>query len=427
MIAKRHSDPDPEALRQAALACLGSQFTSLSPQDRDDLAGDTYEAYLQRERAGEEIRDPVALIRQIATNKATDATSGTRSAVARATPIDPQSDALAELADEHSDPEGELFAKSERARAHAAVSALPAMLRAVYKARFVDELSAAEASKRLGMPRSTYFLRLNQVVKAAHDALEPKRFAWIQERAVRAYIAGARGKDYELGAKLVADDPSAAALARSLGRLHETLAFGLPALAISHSADPSLIERLGYLAAALRERLPGGGGAGEQSAATLAASGGTRGAGVASAGALAKLASLGIAGKVAIGCVGATAAATACIAAGVTPWEGTAQDKPPKDVTAPIEAEVEAPAPTVVVPPKPESDAETGGEKQDSTKGEEAEASPEEESSAPALSNAPAPEREFGVAAGANSRSTSSGSSGGGGGGGSAGQREFGS
>jgi RNA polymerase sigma factor (sigma-70 family) len=65
----------------------------------------------------------------------------------------------------------------------------------------------------------------------------------------------------------------------------------------------------------------------EHAAAHVAASGGTRGAGVAGAGALAKLAGLGTVSKIVAACVGTGAAATACVAAGVLP--GVERDRSP--------------------------------------------------------------------------------------------------
>ena len=58
---------------------------------------------------------------------------------------------------------------------------------------------------------------------------------------------------------------------------------------------------------------------GESTLTTVASSGGARGSGVAGAGLLAKVAGLGAAAKTAAVCLGAGAAATACVAAGVVP------------------------------------------------------------------------------------------------------------
>lgn len=58
---------------------------------------------------------------------------------------------------------------------------------------------------------------------------------------------------------------------------------------------------------------------GESTLTTLASSGGARGSGVAGAGLLAKVAGLGTAAKTTAVCLGAGAAATACVAAGVVP------------------------------------------------------------------------------------------------------------
>jgi RNA polymerase sigma factor (sigma-70 family) len=78
------------------------------------------------------------------------------------------------------------------------------------------------------------------------------------------------------------------------------------------------------------------GSAAQEAAATTASAGGTRGAGAAGAGILAKLAGLGTAGKLALACAGGSAALTACVATGISPLESPQPDpeKPPAETVA---------------------------------------------------------------------------------------------
>jgi DNA-directed RNA polymerase specialized sigma24 family protein len=106
--------------------------------------------------------------------------------------------------------------------------------------------------------------------------------------------------------------------------------------------------------------------AGENMAQAMAA-GGTRGAGVAGAGAVAKLAGLGAIPKVVAACVGTGAAATACVAAGVLPGVelGQGPERPPAQ-ERPADgagAELERPvaALSAVAPPDPGTAAAADG------------------------------------------------------------------
>jgi hypothetical protein len=158
----------------------------------------------------------------------------------------------------------------------------------------------------------------------------------------------------------------------------------------------------------------------EEAVATVASSGGVRGAGVAGAGVLAKVAGVGAAGKVALACVGGSVAATACIAAGVGPigLGGGNQQDGPKDqahtaaneaenvaTESPIEApetpsQVEAPAGPVA----PQTDAgQEADADEDSGSGGGAADEPADspEPSAPVDAAAPPETQEFGAPAAA--------------------------
>jgi RNA polymerase sigma factor (sigma-70 family) len=85
----------------------------------------------------------------------------------------------------------------------------------------------------------------------------------------------------------------------------------------------SVADRMGEVADRAKESALGvigrGGSEPAESAAQVAAAGGTRGAGIGAAGGLAKLAAAGAAPKLVAACLGTGAAATACVAAGIAP------------------------------------------------------------------------------------------------------------
>jgi DNA-directed RNA polymerase specialized sigma24 family protein len=205
----------------------------------------------------------------------------------------------------------------------------------------------------------------------------------------------------------------------------------------------SLGERLAAAFGRGRDAVAEAGTAAGDGATSLATTGGTRGAGAAGAGALAKLAGLGAAGKVAIACLGAGAAATACVAAGVVPGLGGAgerTDRPGRE-RPPIEQVDLAPTPSVdaiqALGPGSQHDGDQGSEEGSGGAGQrsadpvEVQTAPEGAPASSPAPTAPAAEQEFGLA-GAAAPAGSSGSprGGGGDGGGNAGgsdvAREFG-
>jgi RNA polymerase sigma factor (sigma-70 family) len=207
-------------------------------------------------------------------------------------------------------------------------------------------------------------------------------------------------------------------------------------------------DRLKHAAGSLVGR--GGSEAGD-TASQLAASGGAKGAGAAGAGVFAQLATLGAAGKVAVACLGGGIAATACVAAGVSPLGlgGSSDDHrraPPRHEPA-IEQKVKS---EVVAEPKPAGSLPTqvGHEytpptasptpapqhtqqAQPPAREDDAEQVDVAAAPSPVAEATPAPEQEFGAPAAAapvTPTAPSGGSSSGGSsdGGGSATQQEFG-
>jgi RNA polymerase sigma factor (sigma-70 family) len=190
-------------------------------------------------------------------------------------------------------------------------------------------------------------------------------------------------------------------------------------------------ERLAAVVDRGREALVEGGSTARDGATSLATTGGTRGAGTAGAGALAKLAGLGAAGKAAIACLGAGVAATACLATGVVPGVGgrdagdgrgrESQERPP------IEQATLAPTPSVdeiqALGPAPGGDGRDAGSGRSGSGGKskgpaeqvETQTAPEGAPASSPAPTAPPREQEFGLpaaAAPAGSASTGGGSGG---------------
>jgi hypothetical protein len=148
-----------------------------------------------------------------------------------------------------------------------------------------------------------------------------------REPLLRAVVAGAADEDQERQARRHLANCRACAtfVGRLNGHLHELGGIAAIGIVANPAAlDPStLAERavgvIDRAKASIASAFGRGSEAAEQAAGTVVASGGTRGAGLAGAGAFAKLAGLGAVPKLVAACVGSSAAATACIAAGVVP------------------------------------------------------------------------------------------------------------
>lgn len=178
---------------------------------------------------------------------------------------------------------------------------------------------------------------------------------WCAEREplLKAYAAGLASTDESRQAKahLVHCRECAGLVARLSGHLHDVgAALAVPATINalgSGSEAGGWFARIGDRA---RETVGDVGGRGLDEAAThVAAAGGTRGAGVAGAGLLAKLSGLGAAGKIVGACIGGGIAATACLAVGVSPLPDLGSDRA-TDRTARSATSQSAPAEVVATP-----------------------------------------------------------------------------
>jgi len=229
-----------------------------------------------------------------------------------------------------------------------------------------------------------------------------------QERQARAHLAHCRSCSEFVG--------------RLTGHLHDMGGAAAAAGAIDgidgHIGLSDRIADLGDRAAGLVVR--GSSTGADSSAGSAATAGGTRGAGAAGAGVLAKLAGLGTAGKVALACAGGGVAATACVAAGVAPFGlnlgGEEPARPAQERPAPHERQAKAKPPPVVhtetlpsqvghewaPPPDPPSPEPSG---QESVATEAAPSEPVVEEAAPVeptvAPTAPPTEQEFSVSSAA--------------------------
>ena len=150
--------------------------------------------------------------------------------------------------------------------------------------------------------------------------------SWCDERepVLKAYAAGTAEEDEARQARAHLAHCRACSdfVARLSGHLHDlggaVAAYGAIDGLDGHLRIADRLVALGDRASALVGRGTTGGA--DETTGQLVTAGGAKGAGAAGAGVLTKLATLGAAGKVAVACVGGGMAATACIAAGVSPF-----------------------------------------------------------------------------------------------------------
>ena len=161
-------------------------------------------------------------------------------------------------------------------------------------------------------------------------AVESGEWCADREPVLKAFVAGLAGEDEtrQARAHLSHCRHCSDFVARLSGHLHD---FGGTAALVGtidgldgHLGISDRLLELGDRAAGLVAR--GGANGADEASGQIATAVSARGAGAAGAGVLAKLASVGAAGKLALACVGGGVAATACVAAGVVPF-GLAGDK----------------------------------------------------------------------------------------------------
>jgi RNA polymerase sigma factor (sigma-70 family) len=396
----------------AVVSHLRASFRdSLNEHDLEDLAQDALAEIHRRALSGEEIHEPKAFAKRVAWRDARDLLQQRRTV-----PSDPQGRLLQAAEDPGHDPEARLIGRAELARAIEAAERLTPEQQAVYRSKFFEQLKPRETCKRLGLARQTYYSRLNAAVSAVEESLEPGRFAELARELLRGYLAGtSTPAERRRARRLMAADPTVAALARELRDLHQGAAAVLPVPVIDRAGDASLIDRALNALGALRDRLVGLGGdhGGEQLAGRLQSGGAGRGVGAAGTGLVAQLGLAGGAGKLALSCFVTGAAITACVAAGVLPAPrvpGLGGDDEPTAIAGrsrhPLGGRLPAPNPDLVTPaPKAGQFDRTPVSRTPKTDGS-ASGAGEQSSTSPSLEpSTPPVEQEFGVAAAAPSPS----------------------
>jgi RNA polymerase sigma factor (sigma-70 family) len=411
--------------RRAVIAHLRVHFGgSLSEEDFEDLAQEALLEVHRRARQGETIRDARAFMKLIAWRDARDLVVKQRPRAA-----DPHGSLLQGVSDEKADPEARLIRRAELASAIEAAERLPREEQAVYRLHFIQGVKPREACKALGIPRSTYYLRLAQAVDLVEATLAPERYAEVQRELLSRFVSGTASLGERIRARrLIKADPLAAAVARELRRVHDSAAATIPAAVIGGKSDGWTLGRVGHAVAELRGRMAGArADTGSEQAAAQLSTGSARGAGAGGAGLLAKLAGGGTASKLFLTCLAGGAAATTCAVTGVVPGvhlAGGRADTPPARHAAPPEIRP-LPASIGTAPSQPQA-APWGsdGQAEPPVAGPPPEPAPSPEpttTTTPIAASAPPTQQEFGVPAAATSSSGS-----GGGGGAAAARREFG-
>jgi RNA polymerase sigma factor (sigma-70 family) len=346
-------------------------------------------------------------------------------------------DAIGELADRSSPPDERATRQEESRLARDLLVTLPPRRRAVMLFRYGWGLEPSEVCRLVeGLSPRAYRREITRGVDELTDKLKlVERGEWCADREpiLKAYVAGLADVEQQRQAKhhLSHCRHCADFVSKLSGHLHDLGG----SLVLTGAADAIQDGRLGLVSQAseLLDRVRESTGSilgrstdgSAEAAGGLASSGAARGSGAAGAGALAKLAGASAAAKLTAACLGAGAAATACIAAGVVPGVdlGSDGDASGGRTAEAAVADVPEPAPE---PPPVGGPPPSGADGQSSDAGVGGSSSPPSEPTSPVAPTAPPVQQEFGVAAAASSGDGSSGSGGGGrsldsGGGGSGG------
>ena len=337
------------------------------------------------------------------------------------------------------------------------LSSLPPRRRAVMLLRYGWGLEPKQVCGLVsGLSARAY---RKEVTRGVDDLVEHmhsfERGEWCDERepVLKAFAAGVADPEQKLQAQAHLSHCRGCSdfVARLNGHLHDLGAGAIGPMAIDGlDGHISLGDRFADLGQRLRDAadaVVSRGSAEADGSASLATAGGARGAGAAGAGAFAKFAGLGTAGKVALTCLGGGAAATACVAAAVSPLgiggPGAAHDRPPEvrhaaqgagaELAVATEAVAAIPAQLEASQPQHATEAGAGAREPATPSEPPAPAPASDPAPDPVAPSAPPVQQEFGVAAAASASPSPVSASGGGGGtsgGGSAGpspvQQEFG-
>ena len=259
-------------------------------------------------------------------------------------------DAVAERSSGSESPE-EAAAQTEQAEiVREVLASLSPRRRAVLVYRYGWNLDPSEVCNLVeGLSPRAYRKEIERgVAEIAKKLRLVEEGSWCQTREplLRAVVAGiADDEETRQAQRHLANCRSCASFVGKLnGQLHElggVVATG--GLAESTGMDASsLVDRavaiIDRAKATFGSAFSRGSDAAEQAVGPVVSTGGGRGAGLAGAGAITKIAGLGAAPKLVAACLGTGAAASACVAAGVVP--GLDRDRVPDRQTAPKEVRV---------------------------------------------------------------------------------------
>lgn len=315
-------------------------------------------------------------------------------------------------------PEERVASREQSSIARDVLASLPPRRRAVMLLRYGWGLEPSHVCALIeGLSPRAYRKEITRGVDelaAKMRAVESGEWCTDREPLLKSFAAGLADEDERRQARahLAHCRACAGFVARLSGHLHDVGgSVGAVGAIDGLDGNLALAERL----VDLGERVGGlvargsANGVGEVSG-PLIGSGGARGAGVAGAGVLAKLAGVGAAGKLALACVGGGVAVTACIAAGVTPLGGDSKPTPERERTANKHPDPKRAKPVhVAVSPSLAGDEGTAAAPADGAvdsapapADREPEPAPEAKAPAPTVEvSAPPEEQEFGVAAAA--------------------------
>ena len=332
-----------EDLRKPARAMIARAFGSaLGPEEIEDIYANAWTATLSALGGRTEKMSDEELRSYLLTAVANHASKEMRRR--RRKPTSALEDAHAQvLSDSHQpSPEERAVGNESGSLARDVLASLPKRRRAVMLLRYGWGLQPKEVCSLIdGLSPRAYRKEITRGVEQMIERLgqaESGEWCRSRESIIRDYVAGTA--DPELERQATEHLGHCRHCAGLVGRLTEGLndlgaGAAWTGVAGALAEDRlSLSDRLAALADRAQHTVAGAGGPGEGAGSTVtavASSGGARGAGAAGAGLAAKLAGIGVAGKTAIACLGASVAATACVATGVLPAPGAGGDEPAPD------------------------------------------------------------------------------------------------
>ena len=324
-------------------------------------------------------------------------------------------DLVGAVADPADGPDERLSGAEQSRVARDLLTTLPARRRAVMLLRYGWGLEPQQVCRLVdGLSPRAYRKEITRGVDELTEKMRAfERGEWCADRepVLKAFVAGTADDDQSRQARAHLSHCRACSgfVARLAGHLHDLgSGVAVPLAVGSSELHIDVAERMAALGDRLREgvagavtRAPGI----EEPTAQVAAAVGARGAGAAGAGVLAKLAAAGAGAKFTLACVGGGVAATACVAAGLSPFSPAQETRSPPRPDPVVSGQ--APATPVVALPQPAVPPSVGAPPEDTGRGastatpesrEPPQATDDADPAMPVAAEAPAAEQEFGVA-----------------------------